>query len=137
MGRPAEYGPDVVELICARLVDGESLREICRDEAMPARSTIFRWLAVHEDFRVNYAHAREMQADAWADEIVAIADDAFGDWMERGGRHVVNAERIQRSRLRVDARKWLMGKAAPKKYGEKVAGKDGAGLVVEIVRFGE
>ncbi len=33
---------------------------------------------------------------------------------------LVDHEHIQRSRLRVDARKWLMSKMAPKKYGEKL-----------------
>ena len=72
MDRPAEYGLEVVELICTRLVDGESLREICCDDGMPSRSTIFRWLAAHDEFQNKNMHAREMQADAWADEIVAI-----------------------------------------------------------------
>ena len=31
-----------------------------------------------------------------------------------------NSESVQRSKLRVDTRKWLMSKLAPKKYGEKV-----------------
>ncbi len=32
----------------------------------------------------------------------------------------VNGEHIQRSRLRIDARKWMASKLAPKKYGEKL-----------------
>lgn len=141
MGRPSTYGPEIADLICVRLAEGQTLREICRDEAMPGLSTVFRWLGDHEAFRDQYARAREAQADAWADEIIEIADDGTNDWVERDGREAVNGDHIQRSKLRVDARKWLMSKAAPKKYGDKVAlehaGKDGAGLVVEIVRFGQ
>ena len=33
----------------------------------------------------------------------------------------VNGEHVQRSKLRVDARKWLLSKIAPKQYGEKQA----------------
>src|SRR4051794_16693229 len=64
--------------------------------------------------------ARAAQADHFADEIIAIADDTSGDWIERDGELMVNHEHIQRSRLRVDARKWLMARMAPKKYGDKV-----------------
>jgi hypothetical protein len=69
--------------------------------------------------------AREEQADYFAEEILEIADDATNDWMERRDREgnnigwQENGEAMQRSRLRVDARKWLMSKMAPKKYGEK------------------
>lgn len=62
--------------------------------------------------------------EAWADEITEISDDGTNDWMtiKRGGDEVdvPNNEVLQRSRLRVDTRKWLMSKIAPKKYGEKI-----------------
>jgi hypothetical protein len=94
-----------------------------------------RWLNKHAEFRDQYARAREMQAEHFADEILEIADDGSNDWIERenaAGRVVaaIDHEHIQRSRLRVDARRWLMGKMAPKKYGDKVevTGKDGGPL---------
>jgi hypothetical protein len=62
--------------------------------------------------------------DRWAEEIVEIADDATNDWMDRkSGEHtiaVADTEHINRSRLRIDTRKWLMSKLAPKRYGERV-----------------
>jgi hypothetical protein len=124
-GRPSDFTDAVAALICTRLAEGESLREICRDEAMPGQSTVFRWLAANEEFREQYARAREAQADHMADEILEIADDGKNDWMERNvgeGEIIVVAdhEHINRSKLRVDARKWLMSKVAPKKYGEKI-----------------
>lgn len=33
---------------------------------------------------------------------------------------VFDSTAVQRNRLRVDARKWLLSKMAPKKYGDKV-----------------
>lgn len=70
--------------ICERLADGGSLRMICRDEDMPAKSTVFDWLADHdrEAFRTKYAYAREAQADSLVDEMTDIADDGSNDWME-------------------------------------------------------
>ncbi len=122
-GRPSLYTEALVAKICTRLAEGETLRAICRDPGMPDKATILRWLADKEkaDFRAQYTYAREMQADALFDEALEIADDASGDWTEdKGGKKVVDHENIQRSRLRVDTRKWAAGKMAPKKYGDKL-----------------
>ncbi len=75
----------------------------------------------HEDFMDQYARAREAQAEVRADEIVDIADDESGDFTtDEDGKRVVNHEHIQRSRLRVDARKWVASKLLPKRYGDKL-----------------
>lgn len=61
-----------------------------------------------------------------AEEILEIADDGTNDWMMRQGENgvalepIVDHEHISRSKLRVDARKWLMAKMQPKKYGDYV-----------------
>lgn len=125
MARPSEFTQDVADEICEKLADGVSLRTICLSEEMPARSTVFKWLRDIEGFSDQYARAREAQADLLADEILVIADDASQDTVlkERGDGseyEVANTEWINRSRLRVDARKWLASKMAPKKYGDKV-----------------
>lgn len=58
-----------------------------------------------------------------ADEIKEISDDGSNDWMERNDGEnvawVANGEHIQRSRLRVDTRKWHLSKALPKIYGDR------------------
>jgi len=125
-GRPTIFNPDVASRILARLMDGESLRSICLDDEMPCRSSVHVWLSANADFMDQYAKAREFQADTIFDEILDIADDGSNDWMERrdeNGGNIgwkENGEAISRSRLRVDARKWMAGKMRPKKYGEKL-----------------
>jgi hypothetical protein len=122
-----DFTEELADTICTALASGRSLRSICTDEGMPAQSTIFRWLADerYADFREQYTRARESQADALFDEILDIADDGTNDWMERhdeqGGNigWKENGEALQRSRLRVDARKWMAGKLKPKVYGER------------------
>lgn len=115
MARPSDFTQETADLICALLLEGESLRSICAMDGMPDKATVFRWLAAKPAFRDQYAKAKEDQAEALADEIVAIADDQDED--------------VQRSRLRVDARKWVAAKLLPKKYGERgsleLTGKDG------------
>jgi hypothetical protein len=107
--------------MCERMIAGESLRSICESPGMPSRRVIFNWLDKNEEFRAKYELARQMQVEWWAHEIIEIADDSSGDFVinERGER-VVDNENIQRSRLRVDSRKWVMAKLHPARYGDKI-----------------
>jgi hypothetical protein len=112
--------------ICERISNGESLRQICDGDDMPAASTVFVWLSNDSAFSEQYARAREAQADAIFDEILLIADDGRNDWVERKDQEDANlgwrenGEAIRRSQLRIDARKWMAGKLRPKKYGDKL-----------------
>ena len=120
--------------------DGQSVREIGRADDMPNAATIFRWLPKHDDFREQYEKAVEARTQYLADEILYIADDGTNDWVERKNAEgeitrQVNVEAIQRSRLRVDTRKWILSKLVPKKYGNKVTaeitGADGGPVQTE------
>jgi hypothetical protein len=117
---------EIKAAICERIADGESLRQIIADEGMPASSTVFKWLNEDAQFSEQYARAREAQADALFDDLLGIADDGSNDWMERknaDGQNIgwqENGEALRRSALRIDARKWMIAKLQPKKYGEKV-----------------
>lgn len=139
-GRPSTYSEEIAAKICSLIADGQSLRSICKADNMPASSTVFLWLASHKDFSEQYARARDAQAEALAEEILEISDDGTNDWMERKGEDgeslgwQLNGEHVQRSRLRVDARKWLASKLAPKKYGERLDVEHGGNVIVEIVR---
>lgn len=127
-GRPTIYSPEFAARICAELACGKSLRTVCKADDMPSIVTVCRWLAKddHEDFRKQYARAREIQADILADETLDIADDGSNDWMEvhdKDGISIgwkLNGEHVQRSRLRVDVRKWAASKLKPKKYGDRL-----------------
>lgn len=139
-GRPSEFSADVADLICERIADGESLRYICRADDMPAKSTVFKWLADIKGFSDQYARAREEQAETLADEIVGISDDGTNDYITKTNAdgstyEQVNSEHIQRSRLRVEARKWVASKLKPKKYGDKIlaehSGPDGSPMRIE------
>ena len=82
------------------------------------------------------------EADHFADEIIEIADDARNDWMDKYNNdgeviRVVDHEVVQRSRLRMDARRWLAGKLRPKKYGDKIEANhtlDASSAFLEMLR---
>jgi hypothetical protein len=133
MARPSSFTQKIADEICERLIDGKSLRTICCDQKMPSTGTICRWLGENTQFREQYERARDAQADTLADEILDIADDGSNDFMGEDEKY--NGDAVQRSKLRVDARKWIAAKLKPKKYGDKLdltSGGEKLGLSAEI-----
>lgn len=62
-GRPSIYSQELAATICERLIHGEGLRAICRDDAMPSISTVIDWIKDKQEFSAQYARARELQAE--------------------------------------------------------------------------
>ncbi len=127
-GRPSAYSPELGTEICLRLCEGESLRAICADQAMPNRRTVTRWLfdVLPEgdprlEFRPQYVRARDVQAELFADDIIEIADGA-------------SEEEIGSARLKIDARKWVVTRLVPR-YAKKIVHEGGekpVGVAVEL-----
>lgn len=107
-GRPTDYTKDMADKICEKIANGRSLRSICAEDGVPPMKTIYRWLEANEEFRHQYARAREKQADYFVEEIIEIADSA-----------VAESAAVSKAKLQIDARKWAASKIAPKKYGDK------------------
>ncbi|ENS9609684.1 hypothetical protein GHA29_002198, partial [Neisseria gonorrhoeae] len=106
LGRPTDYTKDMADKICEKIANGRSLRSICAEDGVPPMKTIYRWLEANEEFRHQYARAREKQADYFAEEIIEIADSAQAE-----------SAAVSKAKLQIDARKWAASKIAPKKYG--------------------
>ena len=124
MGRPSDYTPEIADQICALIAEGLSVRSICKREDMPSVSAVFCWLRTREAFQQQYARAKEQSADVFAEDINEIADDGSNDWMASNDPdnpgYKLNGEHVQRSKLRLEARKWLASKLKPKRYGDKL-----------------
>lgn len=143
LGRPSMYTQELADEICSLLAEGKSLRAICgleseKNHKFPNKATIFRWLRTNEAFRDQYTRAKQESADALVDEMLDIADDGSNDLMTitKGDRdyEIENKEVTNRSRLRVDTRKWIASKLKPKKYGEKLdLTSDGKALPTPIL----
>lgn len=121
---PAEYTPEEEERLFNAVIDnisnGKSLRATCRMENMPVEATFYKWMKKDQKRLKQYACACELRADMVFDEILEIADDSSGDERLTDNGVALNSEFVQRSKLKVDARKWVISKMNPKKYGDRV-----------------
>lgn len=99
------FTQEIFDKICERMADGESLRAICKTKGMPAKRTVLRWVAADDTLAKQYAEAQLMRAEHYFDEIVEIAD---------------NGTDPAKTRVQVDARKWVLSRMNPKKYGDKM-----------------
>jgi len=106
MARPTKYNKELGERICKSIADGASLVSTLKQDGMPTQALIYSWLAEdkHEGFLEMYKRAREQQQENWAEQIIEISDKD-GD--------------VNRDRLRVDSRKWLVARLMPRKYGDR------------------
>ena len=112
---------NIFEYVCQEIEKGRALRNVLKDENMPSTSTFYQWLDNDEVKAKQYARATEVRADIIFDDILAIADENTNDTsINENGIEVVNNDVIQRSRLRIDARKWVLSKLNPKKFGDKI-----------------
>ena len=141
MARPkgSNFTQEMGDEILAGIAEGNSLRTVLKAEGMPCMSTVFKWLREEAGFSENYEKALASRADAFGEDILAIADNTENDthtttYADGVERTSPNTEWISRSRLRVDARKWLASKHHPKRYGDmvtqKVTGADGGPLTI-------
>jgi hypothetical protein len=148
--RQARY---VYQLCQATMETDKGLKRICDtfradDPDFPPARTIRTWIADSKDLSAHYARAKEAQARHIFEQILDIADDSSEDELFVGGddeegasaKRVMNSEFIQRSKLRVDARKWVLSKLLPKEYGDKITqeltGPNGSNLNIQVV-FGD
>lgn len=140
-----ELDDAMFDAICDQLANGKTLLQICRDDGMPGASTVRRWVQRgSKETRAKYASARELGIETLADEIVEIADDSSQDEKEiengRGETYtVMNREFAERSKIRIDARKWMLSKLAAHTYGDKIehSGEIKGGGTVFTLHIGE
>lgn len=123
-GRPSKHTAELAARICDRLSDGETLLAVCREEGMPSDASVRRW-AMDDvgGFSSQYTRAREIGYAKMADEILEIANtpkEGVTVKQNDKGLETRKGDMIEHRRLQVDTRKWLLSKALPKVYGDKI-----------------
>jgi len=137
------YSPKEIEEtfneICGLISDsGNSLRKVLLMDKMPSSQTFYKWLEDDENKSKQYACACEDRSDKIFEDILTISDATADDIIiDEDGNEVTNHNVIQRDRLRVDARKWVVSKLNPKKYGDssllKIADNEGNEFKVNAI----
>ena len=123
--------------VCKEIEKGRALRNILKEDAMPSTSTFYEWLDSYEAKAKQYARATEIRAEVIFDDILGIADQNEHDTtVNADGVEIVNNDVIQRSRLRIDARKWVLSKLNPKKYGDKIQTEHSGEVTTNVISLG-
>ncbi len=117
-GRPTIFNDELAASICGLISCGESLRAICRMQGMPAIGTVMRWVSENEKFREQYREAKSKSQDAVVEQIFTILDEEPSKNPTTGA---IDTGYVAWAKNRADARKWYLGKIAPKKYGERIS----------------
>ena len=121
------YSKDEKELlideICKEVSKGQAIKVVLEsNDRFPTRDTFYNWIRNSKEYSDKYARACILRSEIEYEKLLSIADDSSNDiyFDEDKGREVVDHENIQRSRLRVDTRKWWLSKMVPKVYGDRI-----------------
>ncbi len=100
---------------------GYALRNVLKGSDKPSSQTFYNWLEDDKEKSKRYTHACEVRAGVIFEDILDIADDQESDvYEDADGNEQVNHNVINRARLRIDSRKWMLGKMNPSKYSDKI-----------------
>lgn len=123
----------IQDRICEQLMMGLPMTKVLKEDGMPSRNTVVTWLRNDEEFKKAYEWAREVQLDFLADEVMEISDDGSGDIVHfPDGSKKFDSEHYNRSKLRVESRKWLLGVMRPDQFGQKVKQEVKADVKTEV-----
>lgn len=125
LGRPSSYTKELGEEICEKLAtSNKGIQRLCDEYPhWPCFQTIYEWRIKIRDFGEMYAKSKQQQVEVLVEECIDIADETSRDTVikiDKNGEEyeACNSEWINRSRLRIDTRKWLASKLMPRKYGD-------------------
>lgn len=122
MGRKSTYTKAIGDAIIQWISEGKPLRQFCRENALTWR-TVYNWLEADPDFASRFARARDVGADAIAEQALEIADTPVeGVRTEIGGKDgpkEVREDMLGHRKLQVETRLKLLAKWFPQKYGDK------------------
>jgi hypothetical protein len=126
MARPIKWTKEkkdkAIDIIYNGMYNGQSCRSIIDGadrNILPSYRVFLKWIDEDKILSKHYTYMREVRAEKIFDEILTISDSQQNDIVDKDGVKTVNHNVINRNRLQVDARKWILSKMNPKKYGDK------------------
>jgi transposase-like protein len=125
-GGPLPYSAELADRVLGELMQGRTLIAVCDDPGMPCIGAVMLWVRRDRDgFAARYREAREIGGQIMVDQLVEIGDDSRRDHIRRRNQSgetevVVDHENIRRSELRCENRRWIMTRAMPRVYGDRL-----------------
>jgi transposase-like protein len=126
-GRPRLYSPELADQICAAIATSTLGLSAIAKECGISPETIYSWLRTNPEFSERYARCKDEQLQILADQILELADTdrvckkvTVKTVGELETREVTTFDPVERTKIQIDARKWLLSKLAPKRYGDRV-----------------
>jgi|688.fasta_scaffold159948_1 hypothetical protein len=119
----AKYTPAQITekflIVNQRIAQGEPLRDVLKDLRISS-NTWSSWVSLSAEHELQYTHATDERADKIFEDMIKIADDASQDLLATDRGEIGNMVKVQRDRLRIETRKWALGKLKPKKFSDKL-----------------
>jgi hypothetical protein len=121
----AWYNDHTVSRLVKLIAQGYTLRQIANLKGYPGLTLMLKWYAEKPEFRQKIERAKIELVERFAEDILDIADDAANDYVVKttgSGKEykTVDHENVNRSKLRIETRKWLMSKLRPERYGDNM-----------------
>jgi len=114
---------EIITNICNDVIENKISFNEAVSESDISLVSFYQWIANNEKLQKLYKYAREVRSDVLFEEIIEIADTTEEGVViketERG-TEIKRGDMTEHRRLRVDARKWVVAKMQPKKYGDKL-----------------
>ena len=106
-----KYSIELGYEICSRMAAGETLYQICKDDAqdkgdMPWRSTVYAWLGRYPDFRRLYLIAKDDSLCVDFDQIEEITRQVIAGEISPPAANVA-----------IRSLQWILGRKDAKKFG--------------------
>lgn len=98
----------LIPVMLGEMAQGDSMRAVCARHQV-SLTTFFDWVS-SEEWAEHYARAREARADVKFEELEDVSEQAVT---------AESAVEVAGLRLKADNIKWMLGKMAPKRYGDK------------------
>lgn len=117
------YSRTAARKILRGIAAGQTVSDLCAVSGMPSEQLVYRWISDRPDFAEAFDEARKRGVDALVDQMLAIADGT--DVSDGSG--LKDRDTVQRAKLRIEVRKWLVSKLAPHKYGDRTEQKTSLG----------
>lgn len=117
-GHPrCKYSDELANEICQRIAAGELLKDICKDKDVDI-TTVYAWRQSHPELDRAYLHARKMQAQLFAEQLLSIKTETQDDVLSGDKGPIINSASVQRHKLHSDNVKWFLQVGYPHLYGD-------------------